>query len=111
LDGGPTPTRPAPCVPSTPCDTRDEAVADPAQSVLDGLDEQYLRDGATTAEDLRALAPLVPTRVRTELENADPTLDADVDSWFAGDCDLPRLTLLGPVGARTRGDAVAVARR
>jgi hypothetical protein len=94
-----------------PCDTRDEAVADPAQSVLDGLDEQYLRDGATTAEDLRALAPLVPTRVRTELENADPTLDADVDSWFAGDCDLPRLTLLGPVGARTRGDAVAVARR
>jgi hypothetical protein len=63
-----------------PRDTRDEAVAEPAESVLDGLDEQYLRDGATTAEDLRALAPLVPTRVRAELENADPTLDADVKS-------------------------------
>ena len=79
--------------------------------MLDGLDEEYLRDGATTAEDLSALSPLVPTRVRAELENADPTLDVDVDAWFAGDCYLPRLTLLGPVGARTRGDAVAVARR
>ena len=94
-----------------PRDTSDEAVDEPAESVLDGLDQEYLRDGATTAEDLSALAPLVPTRVRAELENADPTLDADVDSWFAGDCNLPRLTLLGPVGARTRGDAVAVARR
>ena len=94
-----------------PRDTLNEAVDEPAESVLDGLDQEYLRDGATTAEDLSALAPLVPTRVRAELENADQTLDADVDSWFAGDCDLPRLTLLGPVGARTRGDAVAVARR
>jgi hypothetical protein len=94
-----------------PRDTSNEAVDEPAESVLDGLDQEYLRDGATTAEDLSALAPLVPTRVRAELENADPTLDADVDDWFAGDCDVPRLTLLGPVGARTRGDAVAVARR
>jgi nucleoid-associated protein YgaU len=94
-----------------PRDTPDEVVDEPVESVLGGLDEEYLRDGATTAEDLSALAPLVPTRVRAELEDADPTLDADVDSWFAGDCDLPRLTLLGPVGARTRGDAVAVAQR
>ena len=94
-----------------PRDTPDEAVDEPAESVLDGADQEYLRDGATTAEDLSALAPLVPTRVRAELENADPTLDADVDAWFAGDCDLPRLALLGPVGARTCGDAVAVARR
>ena len=35
--------------------------------------------------------------------DADPTLDADVAAWFADDCPLPRLTLLGPVRARTRG--------
>src|ERR1019366_5213478 len=94
-----------------PRGTSNETVDEPTESVLDGLDEEYLRDAATTAEDLSALSPQVPTRVRAQLENADPTLDADVDAWFAGDCDLPRLTLLGPVGARTRGDAVAVARR
>ena len=27
--------------------------------------------------------------------------------WFAEDCELPRLTLLGPVGARTHGTAIA----
>jgi len=92
-------------------DTPHEAVDHPTESVLDGLDAEYLRGGATTAEDLSVLAPQVPTPVRAELEDADPTLDADLDTWFAGDCDLPRLTLLGPVGARTRGDAVAVANR
>jgi hypothetical protein len=94
-----------------PRNTSNGAVDEPTDSVLDGLDEEYLRDGATTAEDLSALSPRVPNHIRGELENADPSLDADVDAWFAGDCDLPRLTLLGPVGARTRGDAVAVARR
>jgi len=94
-----------------PRDTEGDAVDEPTESVMDGLDTEYLRDGATTAEDLSVLSPQVPTRIRAELENADPTLDIDVDAWFAGDCDLPRLTLLGPVGARTRGDAVAVARR
>jgi nucleoid-associated protein YgaU len=92
-------------------DTPNETVDEPTESVLDGPDEEYLRDGATTAEDLSALSPQVPTRVRAQLEDADPTLDADLDTWFADDCDLPRLTLLGPVGARTRGDAVAIARR
>jgi nucleoid-associated protein YgaU len=94
-----------------PRDTEGDAVDEPTESVLAGRDEEYLRDGATTTEDLSALSPQVPTRVRAELENADPTLDVDVDAWFADDCDLPRLSLLGPVGARTRGDAVAVARR
>jgi nucleoid-associated protein YgaU len=94
-----------------PRDTSNGAVDQPTESVLDGRDEEYLRGGATTTQDLSALSPLVPTRVRAQLEDADPTLDVDVDAWFAGECDLPRLTLLGPVGARTRGDAVAVARR
>src|SRR5450756_1516649 len=37
-----------------PRNTEDDAVDEPTGSVLDGLDEEYLRDGATTAEDLRA---------------------------------------------------------
>ena len=40
-------------------------------------------------------------------KDADPTLDADINRWFAEDCELPRLTLLGPVGARTHGTAIA----
>jgi nucleoid-associated protein YgaU len=94
-----------------PRDTSNDAVDEPTESVLDRPDEEYLRDGATTAEDLSVLSPRVPSHVRGELEDADPGLDADVDMWFAGDCDLPRLTLLGPVGARTHGDAVSVANR
>jgi hypothetical protein len=45
--------------------------------------------------------------VRDALHDADPTLDADVAAWFADDCPLPRLTLLGPVRARTRGTPLA----
>jgi len=92
---------------NTPAEELDE----PAESVLPGPDEEYLREGATTAEDLDALAPQVPTRVRAQLEDADPTLDGDLAAWFSSDCDLPRLTLLGPVSARTSGSALAVARR
>ena len=46
--------------------------------------------------------------MRDALHEADPTLDDDVAAWFADDCPLPRLTLLGPVRARTRGTPLAV---
>ena len=52
------------------------------------------------------LAPKVPAAVRDALAQADPTLDDDVAAWFADDCPLPRLSLLGPVSARTRGAAL-----
>jgi hypothetical protein len=39
-----------------PRETRAEEVDEPTQSVPDGPDEEYLRDGATTVEDLGALA-------------------------------------------------------
>ena len=48
-----------------------------------------------------------PPRLRQAVEEADPALDADLTAWFADDCHLPRLTLLGPVGARTHGIAIA----
>jgi LysM repeat protein len=80
---------------------------EPTTSILPRDDDDYLRVAATTAEDLATLAPRVPGGLAHAVESADPTLDADVNRWFADDCELPRLTLLGPVGARTRGTAIA----
>jgi LysM repeat protein len=74
-----------------------------AVSVLEREDEDYLRGGATTAGDLDALAPKVPVRVRQAVADADPSLEEELAMWWAADCPLPRLTLLGPVWARARG--------
>lgn len=88
---------------------RREAVIDAdeqAVSVLEHDDEDYLRKAATTIDDLDALAPKVTERVREAVADADRTLDDDLAMWWSEDCPLPRLTLLGPVGARTRGTPV-----
>ena len=74
----------------------DTDVGDPVESVLDAPDEEYLHAAATTRADLATLAPKVTHAVRDAVHSADPTLDADVAAWFADDCALPRLTLLGP---------------
>ena len=87
--------------------TGPDPATEPTTSVLPREDDDYLSAAATTAEDLATLAPQVPARLRQAVEDADPTLDADLNAWFADDCDLPRLTLLGPVGARTHGTAIA----
>ncbi|MGH3492170.1 MAG: AfsR/SARP family transcriptional regulator, partial [Sciscionella sp.] len=92
---------------ATPAEDLDE----PASRVLERPDQDYLAAAATTAEDLAALDPHVPTRIRAELEDADPDLDADVTDWFAQTCARPRLAVLGPMAARTRGSALAVADR
>ncbi|MFC6851779.1 hypothetical protein [Aquipuribacter hungaricus] len=76
------------------------------QSLLPMRDEEYLVVAATTPQDLDALAPQVSVQVRHAVAEADPGLDADVDAWFSDTCELPRLTLLGPIGARTRGTPV-----
>ncbi len=89
-----------------PRDTPDPDVGQPAQSVLPAPDSEYLQHAATTSADLAVLAPKVPPAVRDALAKADPTLDDDVAAWFADDCPLPRLSLLGPVTARTRGAAL-----
>lgn len=88
---------------NTPADTVDE----PLSSLLEGDDEDYIRQSAIVQEDLETLAPKVPEHVRAEVEQSDPTLDQDIADWFSTDCDRPRLSLLGPVTARTHGKALA----
>ena len=75
-------------------------------SILDLRDEDYLAAAATTPEDLEILAPAVSPETRHLVEEADPDLDCDLETWFSDTCDLPRLSLLGPVRARTRGIAL-----
>ncbi|NMR21464.1 LysM peptidoglycan-binding domain-containing protein [Cellulomonas fimi] len=74
-----------------------------ASSVLSEPDELYLEAAATTSEDLQTLAPRVAATVRRDVEDADPRLDEDVAAWFAESSRLPKLRLLGPVRATTRG--------
>lgn len=84
------------------------AAAAGSTSLLPAPDTEYLHVAATTTEDQAALAPQVPSPVMDEARNADPELDADLAAWLDPDCRLPKLSLLGPVKARTRGRATAV---
>lgn len=90
-----------------PRNTPADAVDEPLSSLLEGDDEDYIRQSAIVQEDLETLAPKVPEHVRAEVEQSDPTLDQDIADWFSTDCDRPRLSLLGPVTARTHGKALA----
>ncbi len=81
-------------------------ICEPAESLLEGGDEEYLREAAVVPTDLDAVAPKVHSRVRSEVEESDPTLDADIADWFSPTCHRPRLSLLGPVTARTHGKAL-----
>ena len=76
---------------------------DVAASLLPGPDATYLEAAATTSADLAVLAPQVAADVRADVEATDPRLDADVAAWLSEACPLPRLRLLGPVRATTRG--------
>lgn len=84
-------------------DANPPADSAPTETLLAAEDHAYLTAAATTAADLQALAPRVSQSVRHDVEEADPTLDDDLALWFREDCPLPRLRLLGPVRATTRG--------
>ncbi|GGD11232.1 LysM peptidoglycan-binding domain-containing protein [Nocardioides daphniae] len=90
-----------------PRNTPADAVDEPLSSLLERDDEDYIRQSAIVQEDLETLAPKVPEHVRAEVEQSDPTLDQDITDWFSTDCARPRLSLLGPVTARTHGKALA----
>lgn len=90
-----------------PRNTPEDAVDEPLSSLLEGQDEEYIRESAIVQKDLEALAPKVPAHVRADVEEKDPDLDQDIADWFSPSCDRPRLTLLGPVAARAHGKALA----
>lgn len=75
-----------------------------SQSILPEHDETLLAVSAVTEEDLTTLAPTIPTDVAAEVESIDPTLDDDLAEWDAGGA-RPRLSVLGPVVARTGSGA------
>ena len=90
-----------------PREDQDEtATADQTHTLLDSPNEQYLAAAATTPADLDTLSPRVPEKVARQVAAADPRLDEDLADWWDDNSPLPRLTLLGPVRARTRGKAM-----
>ena len=96
-----------------PRDTDPDQISEDAASVLPGLDEEILLAAAAVPADLEQLAPLVPASTRERVEKADGTLDADVAAWLSGTPRRPRLSLLGPITARTgvTGDPSKAAKR
>lgn len=77
-----------------------------SSSMLTERDEKYVAVAATTSDDLEALSPQVAKSVHEQIITADPGLDADLDEWVSGSGQRPRLSLLGPVQARTNGVAI-----
>ncbi|WP_299449617.1 LysM peptidoglycan-binding domain-containing protein [uncultured Serinicoccus sp.] len=86
---------------------RDAALDQDLATLLPQRDEVYEQEAATTAEDLPRLAPRVEPDVARQVLQADPTLDADLAAWWDPDVRVPRLSLLGPVQAKTWGKPLA----
>jgi LysM repeat protein len=72
-------------------------------SVLPLPAQTYLDAAATTAEDLKVLAPVVTDQLRDSVQAADPGLDADLADWHDPNSPRPKVTLLGPVAVRAQG--------
>lgn len=71
-------------------------------SLLPGATNDYVVAAATTAQDVEKLAPLVSEATGHAVIESDPTLDDDLAEWHDPRSRLPKLTLLGPVGLRTK---------
>lgn len=84
---------------------------EPARSMLEDKDQNYVDAAAVTVEDLEQIAPRVPVNVCDAIEAADPTLDADYQAWVNHDPTRPRLRLLGNVKLTGCGEAGEAADR
>ncbi|MGD8200918.1 LysM peptidoglycan-binding domain-containing protein [Ornithinimicrobium sp. W1679] len=90
-----------------PQDVGDGTGQEMAATLLEGDDETYQDEAATTAADLAVLSPGVPHTVGKKVQEADPGLDQDLAAWWDQTARVPRLRLLGPVRARTWGRPLA----
>ena len=89
-----TNTAASPPLPTSPPETT---------TLLPAEDAAYLQTACTTEEDLQTVAPRVPVEVAPRVRAADPSLDDDLAAWRDPNCPLPRLSLLGPIQLRARG--------
>jgi hypothetical protein len=71
----------------------------------------YADAAAATVEDIETLAPVAAPDAEAVVADEDPRLDEDLARWESPTLTSTKLTLLGPVGARTTGDAKTTAAR
>jgi LysM repeat protein len=71
----------------------------------------YEESAAVMADDVAVLAPLAAADAAARVAEQDPDLDEDLARWQASTLVGPKLTLLGPVSARTLGDPRKMAHR
>ena len=74
-----------------------DGLAQETTSLLPDDDEDYLQVGATSSEELQALAPRVSAERRAEILHADPSLDADLADWRDEASPRPKLRLIGAI--------------
>lgn len=72
-------------------------------SLLPEPDEDYLGAAATTSDDIRVLAPPVRADAVENIDDLDPTLDADIEAWFDPTSPTPKLRVLGPIELQVDG--------
>lgn len=76
---------------------QDAQPVSPASTLLPASAQVYLTATATTADDVAALSPIVPTDVQAAVMGGDPGLDADLAAWHDRASRVARLALFGDV--------------
>lgn len=73
------------------------------ESNLQGASAAYETVAATSDQDVRSVAPVVPKEISSEVLLSDQDLDKHLKVYVDPDARVPKLTLLGPVNARCYG--------